>query len=223
MKTYFLLLGTFVLSIVMSIASAQSLEATDLNAHLRLVPGGRLWLEGDSTLHKYSARATRFDVTFDPGAKTDALATVEDLIRSGQIKTLVVSIPVRGLSSGESGLDENMHKALKAVQAPDIVFRMNSYEVPSGRTASGTVSIKLRGTLSVAGIAKDVDLELQGKPTTAGLALTGEKRLLMSEFGVEPPVLMLGMIKTADAVTVKFDFSLQLDRDAVPANLALGH
>jgi hypothetical protein len=71
-----------------------------------LAPGSKLWLEGDSTLHKFSTNATKveavaeLDGTFAAGAP-DARAAVA----GGALKSLRVSVPVAGLKSGESGLD----------------------------------------------------------------------------------------------------------------------
>ena len=41
------------------------------------------------------------------------------------------------------------------------------------------------------------------------IALTGSLSLLMTDFGVEPPTAMLGMMKTADQVTVKFELRVR--------------
>jgi hypothetical protein len=44
------------------------------------------------------------------------------------------------------------------------------------------------------------------------IAVRGSVPLFMSDFGIEPPTAMLGMLKTADQVTVKFELALRLEQ-----------
>lgn len=184
----------------MSIAlNAAGVELASPLVALSVSPGGRLWLEGDSTLHRYKTSAEEFKVTAKGHGSSDA----EQLARHHGLDEFELTVPVLKLRSGEKGLDENLAKAMKAVTFPNIAFRMTSYEV------SPTLAIKIHGLLAMAGVEKPVDIDAASAKTPNGLHLVGTKSVLMSDYGIKPPVLMLGTIRTANSVAVKFDFELE--------------
>jgi polyisoprenoid-binding protein YceI len=175
---------------------------------LTLAPGSKLWLEGDSTLHKFSSSATKveaaaeLDGTFAAGSP-DARAAVA----GGALKSLRVAVPVAGLKSGESGLDKNLGKALKQDAAPVIRFTLVDYKAEEAK--DGSLLVKAHGRLAIAGVEKDAVVEATCRFGPDGVEVTGAKDVLMSDFGVKPPVLMLGTIKTADKVVVRFAMKLK--------------
>lgn len=175
---------------------------------LKVVKGSRLWLEGDSTLHHYRADATQFRADFVL-AEGSAITDLEALVRAGGVKGLVLEIPVIQLHSGKSDLDENMVKALNGRAHPSISFRMDSYEVLATASAGTAFALKLHGRLSIAGVERTVDVEAKAVRNASGLQLVGSKQLLMSDYAVKPPQLMMGMLKTKNEVVVKFDLLLQ--------------
>src|SRR5262245_44816873 len=75
-----------------------------------LRPASKLWLEGDSTLHRYSSKATKIDFS----SETLPAESLAEALKPGMVKSLKMTIPVQGLKSGESVLDRNLRKALKA-------------------------------------------------------------------------------------------------------------
>lgn len=150
----------------------------------------RIWLEGDSTLHRYKSAAKAWQLTARPTA-TGGLADLEAVV------------PVRELKSGDAGLDKNLYAALKADKFPAIRFSAGTGDL--NVAATGAADARVAGTLTIAGAKKPVTLTAVGRLTDGTLRLKGSKALLMSDFGIEPPVLMLGAIKCTDAITVHYD------------------
>ena len=163
------------------------LALTAQAALFQAAPSSTLWLEGDSTLHRYSSTATVISVELDSDA---GLA---------QATALTVKVPVAGLKSGHAGLDKNLQKALKAEEFPEIVFSLASYKAQEAT-----------GTLSIAGVAKPAVV----KVAVNGTVVTGEHELKMSDFGVKPPKMMMGAVKTDDKVVVKFRIDLKQKQSA---------
>jgi polyisoprenoid-binding protein YceI len=173
---------------------------------LKLAKGSRLWLEGDSTLHRYSADATQLRAEFKL-ADGSVVTDLEALIRAGGVQGLVVDIPVNHLRSGKPDLDENMVKALNGRAHPSITFRMDSYAVLPATDVA--FALKLRGKLAISGVERAIELDADAVRTATGLRLTGSQQLLMSDYGVKPPALMMGMLKTKNEVVVKYELLLQ--------------
>jgi hypothetical protein len=190
-------------------ASSASTEALSLVVR----PGASLELDGDSSLHRYSAKALGMEaaVGVDPTRVATAAqaSDLEALIREHFIKTFHLIVPVDKLSSGEKGLDDNMRKALRASQYKDILFQMDSYDVMASPAGDAALSMTLHGRLSLAGVERKVDVLATGVRVKDGIRISGSKDLLMTDYQIKPPTMMLGAIKTKNLITVKFDATLQ--------------
>ena len=183
---------------------------------LAVAPDASLELQGNSTLHHYKATAHGMEVAIHMDAALVALApqssSLEALIRGHSIKGFDLMIPAAKLSSGDHGLDENMAKALKAAQYPEIHFQMDSYDVPTTSSAAVTFPITLHGRLNLAGVERKIDVEVVGVHVREGIRFSGSKDLLMTDYKIKPPTMMFGTIKTADLITMKFTATLEKER-----------
>src|SRR5262245_37720295 len=190
-----------------------------LGAELVLRSGSELELSGKSTMHPYEAKAAKLDVTFrhEAAAWPAGVAggeAVEQLIRAHGVTSMAVVVPVKDLHSGKDGLDKNMYKALLAEKHPEIRFTMAGYEVADGATA-GEMAITARGALVVAGQEREITMAATAHRDGDVVKLHGSVPLLMTQFGIKPPSMMMGAIKTADQVTVSFDLVIGVDATAV--------
>jgi len=163
-------------------------------------PESRLWLAGDSTLHVYHSTATKISAA--------GQAEGPDVLKAGAVRSFQLVVPVEGLKSGKSGLDRNMYKALKAKDHPEILFRLSRLTLePSGNGAS---SVKADGLLTVAGQERAVTLRPEIKAEDGRLRVEGQQELRMTDFGVKPPSLMLGAVRTKNEVTVHYHIFIKI-------------
>ena len=187
------------LALAMTLATGVAAQGTNL---LRLTtgPDKKIWIEGSSTVRKFSCATSSFEATPSPApAPTAPLASA--------VRTVEVRIPVSTLSCGNGTMDGHMRKALKAEQNPEIRFELTSYTVGE-KSAEGT-TVKAEGVMTIAGASKAVELTGVVTPTASGLRVQGEVPIRMTEYGVKPPSLMLGTLKVADAITVHYDVVLE--------------
>jgi polyisoprenoid-binding protein YceI len=181
---------------------------------LKLQPESTLTLTGDSTLHPFSSRSTALTLTDELDAKrvASAKAAFNDVfgavLHKGALQKFDLSVPVKSLKSKESGLDKNMYKALKADENPDIVFHLSGYEVTPSTVSHEAGHIKADGTLTIAGQTKPVVLEAEGIPDQDVLQVKGRYTLLMSDYGIKPPTMMMGTIKVRNPVVIEYDLRL---------------
>jgi hypothetical protein len=189
------------------VAIVMALPAVAAERKLTFAPGAKLSLSGDSTLHPYQAMTRSLALSARVvGPGSDLL----ELIRGKGIESLSLTVPVTTLSSGERGLDKNLQKALEAATHPDIVLRVERYELKPAQGAGGETWLHVSGTLAVARAERPVELMVRATPTSHGLKLKATKALTMTQFGVKPPVLMAGMIRCRDEVTVDLEGELTL-------------
>jgi polyisoprenoid-binding protein YceI len=160
----------------------------------------RVTIAGSSNIHEYTASSTTVRVTrVKVGAAVTPDAFWSEVVKPGALEGFEIAVPAASLSSPKAGLDKNMHKALKVEQFPDITFRLTRLE---GASAG---AVKAVGVLRIAGVEREVVLDLKTTRKDSLLVVTGSLPLLMTDYGIKPPVAMLGMLKTDPKVTVSFE------------------
>jgi polyisoprenoid-binding protein YceI len=166
----------------------------------------RVSLAGTSNIHAYTASTTHVRlVRLQLANGVGGINVWDDALKPGAIEAFAIAIPAATLSSPREGLDKNMHKALKVAEHPEISFRLTRLE---GADASG--NIRGIGMLTIAGVEREVALDLKTHHTDATVTVRGEIQLLMTDFGITPPKAMLGMLKTDPKVTVTFETVLSI-------------
>ncbi len=125
----------------------------------------------------------------------------------GDVEDLVFSLEKTTLRSNQSGLDRRAYDALDAGRHPEITFRMNGPGMV--RDNGEGYIISARGDLTVAGETKRINVEaICVNGNDSRLICTGSRTLRMSDFSIDPPVMMLGALRTGDEVTVDYRIEL---------------
>jgi len=203
-------LTSIALTALMSIAG--SLHAQSVR--LAVGPESKLWIEGGSNLHGWECKANSMDAAIE----VDEAFLKSTTIAPTLVKKLQVKVPVRNLKCGHGGMDNNLYKALKADDAPEISYTLSTFDVLPGATKD-SFTVKTVGTLKLAGAEKTVNMDVSGaRAADGGITATGELPLLMTDFGVKPPTAMFGTLRTDNKVTVKF--SLLVGPQTVTAAVA---
>jgi polyisoprenoid-binding protein YceI len=161
-------------------------------------------LSGTSTLHNWIMDTQIFTGEAQFGFKTGT----SDQLNS--LKSLSFKLNVKDLKSGEKGLDKNAYKALKTDQYKDILYKLSSAVIMPEK--DGKFLIKTKGNLSIAGVTKDVSMDVYAVINKDGsITCTGSDKLLMTDYQVKPPKFMLGAMKTGDAITLNYTIVYKKD------------
>lgn len=199
------ILGSLALLAMAGPARAQSIRLA-LNAE------SRLWLDGASNVHSWKCSTSALDATIDVDR---TFATAADFSKT--LQKVRVEVPVESIRCGHGSMDRDVHRALEAGERPQTrsivaTFRRVS-DVPDGRT------IRMNGTLRVAGEQRDVEIEITAVELPGGaVEAEGSIPILMTDFGIKPPTAFFGMVRADDRVTVSF--RLRADAPADVASIA---
>jgi polyisoprenoid-binding protein YceI len=169
-----------------------------------LQPSSRLWVTGTSSVRDFTCQAKIVDAS----AETTSPQTAKDIM-AGQkaVLSLGVKIIPKNLDCANNTMNEHMLKALKADKNPLIEFKLTSYEMFG---ASSKMTGRLNGTLKLGGVEKAISFDAVGNATPAGaLHVTGAYPLLMTDYGLKAPSLMMGAMKVNPKVKVNFDLLLK--------------
>ena len=192
------------LSVCGAVIAASSSSDTRVPVKLS---SGRVSIAGTSNIHEYTASTTNVrvvrleladGVVFGPNFW-------DEIIKPGAIESFEVAIAAGSLSSPREGIDKNMYKALKVTEFPTITFRLIRFD---GGGDPG--ALHATGLLTIAGVQREVALDLKTTRHDSSFTVNGAVTLLMTDYGVTPPKAMLGMLKTDPKVTVTFETVLTI-------------
>jgi polyisoprenoid-binding protein YceI len=165
----------------------------------------KLWIEGRSNVNefeceanKYSGEATLFD------EEEDNTAFVQDV---QERLSLQVDIRVDGFECGKNKMNRDLQSALKSDNFPEITFLFDSAELlEMPKHPNDPFLVDVKGSLTVAGETRDIHFETRAYYLDVDkVRAIGNTTIRMSDFNVEPPTALLGLIKADDELTVKFD------------------
>jgi hypothetical protein len=166
---------------------------------------GRVAISGTSNIHPYTASTTTLRIVrlqLQPSLTDPEF--LDAIVKPGAIGAFEIAIPAASLTSPKEGIDKNMHKALKVAEFPEITFSLVRLE----RSPGAADLLRGIGTLQIAGISRDVVLNLAATQNGGAITVKGELQLLMTDYGVTPPKALMGMLKTDPRVTVTFETTL---------------
>ena len=184
---------TIAAALMLTAASAQQRGALAVDT-------AKVTIDGSSNVHAWSAETKTVRVTRVQLADGVAGPGFWDaVVKPGALTAFEIAIPAASLKSAKDGLDKNMHKALNVQQHPDITFRLVRLEPK----AAGVLAAI--GALKIAGVEKEVTLDLKIERRESALAVKGTIELLMTDYGIAPPKAMMGMLKTDPKVKITFE------------------
>lgn len=175
---------------IISMAYSQSIYEIENTQDINMT------LLGTSTLHDWEMDAKsatgEAQFVFESGSESD-LASLE---------SLSLAIEVEDLKSNNKGLDKNAYKALKSDEFKDIQYILTSSSLSPEQ---GGYLLKTNGNLTIAGVTKEIDMDVHCVVNeNATITCQGTNELNMTDYNVEPPSFMLGVMKTGDAITMDF-------------------
>ncbi|MGB5274209.1 MAG: YceI family protein [Flavobacteriaceae bacterium] len=139
-------------------------------------------ISGSSTVHDWTVTANQMEGALEMNANA--------------ISKIGLTVPVDGIKSERGAtMDKKMYAALKKDEYPSVHFQLQEIK--------GTTI--LTGMLNIAGTEKSVQIVAEINPTSDAISIKGEKKLVLQDFGMEPPTAMFGQIVVGDEVTVQFD------------------
>jgi hypothetical protein len=169
----------------------------DSKGGLVLQPGSSLYLEGDSTLHKYQMNA---NVLLGSAALKSPAGDLAKSLKNDGVDSMTLVVPVNKLKSRESGLDNNAYTALQAKDNPSIKFELESESLKDNVMTA-------EGNLTIAGATAPVTLSAETEIKGNQIHLKGVQKLKMSDYKVKPPSisLLVPSITCTDEIEIHYD------------------
>ncbi|NJW54772.1 YceI family protein, partial [Salinimicrobium oceani] len=121
-----------------------------------------------------------------------------------QIDDIKFTVVAESLKSGKGGMDKNAYKAINTDKHKTIIYQLQKVN-NLDCTSKSSCKVTTTGALTIAGTKKNVEIIFDAKVSGDKIVLSGEKKIKMSEFNVDPPKAMFGTITTGDDLNIKFE------------------
>jgi polyisoprenoid-binding protein YceI len=113
------------------------------------------------------------------------------------VQTATLTVPVSAFECPNEEMTGHLLEALKPDEFSEITFELEGYEA-SGQQTEAT------GALTIMGVTQPVSFPVALTPSGAGVEIEGDVRLDMTTYGVEPPVVMLGLMSVRPQIRIEF-------------------
>ena len=155
-------------------------------------------INGTSNLHNWNERIEKISGKSDVRQASD---------KSLSIQTLNIVVQVNSLKSDESGMISRTFKALKGDRYPEITLMLTEpvANIPYGANAYPAYA---KGRLTIAGVTRSIIIPVKiTLNEDKKIIIDGTQQIKMTDYGIDPPTALLGMLKTRDIVTINFKTS----------------
>lgn len=113
------------------------------------------------------------------------------------VETATVTVPLKAFTCPNDEMRTHLLEAMKADKFPEIVYRLEKYEVTPGQ-------IQASGSMTITGVTQPVSFPVALKPSPQGVQIEGNTRLEFRTFNLDPPVVMLGLLKVGPQIRIEF-------------------
>ena len=114
------------------------------------------------------------------------------------------------MDCGGPGINRDMRKTLDADNHPHVIIQVLRSNLPAPWQKEPPSSVTSRIRLHIAGQARQEDVRVHITPLGEGLyRLHGSHRLRFSDYGIEPPQAMFGLIRVEDELELSFDVEVR--------------
>ncbi len=113
------------------------------------------------------------------------------------VQAATVTVAVKDFKCPNDEMTQHLLEAMKPEKFAEIAYRLERYEVAGGQTQA-------TGTLTINGVTQPISLPVTLKASEKDVQIEGNTRLDMTKFGVDPPVVMLGLMKVGPQIRIEF-------------------
>lgn len=114
------------------------------------------------------------------------------------VQSATLTVPVADFECPDETMTEHLMDAMKPAEFAEITFQLDGYEAAGGGADAS-------GALTILGVTRPVSFPISLTPSSTGVTIAGEVGLDMTEYGVEPPVVLLGLLRVGPEIRIQFE------------------
>jgi len=172
-----------------------------------IVKPSRLFLKGTTNVNKFTCDCE------DQFVFQELEVEVGDA--ASRFQNARLGMTTRKFNCKNGKMDRDLQKALKAEEHPKILIELlEARHKPEHlkNPEAGWFDVEAKVNLTITNVTKVKRIKAQARRISENqFALKGSESVQMTEFGIDPPTAMFGLIKVDDLITFHFDLTVQVD------------
>jgi polyisoprenoid-binding protein YceI len=122
------------------------------------------------------------------------------------VASLKFTVVAKSLKSEKSSMDNRTYKSIKADQFPKITYQLTFATVTM--TQANKYSIQTTGILTIAGKTQTIAMKVTALLNAdRSISIHGTEKLMLTDYGIEPPSFMLGAMKVGNDLVIQFNLT----------------
>jgi hypothetical protein len=166
----------------------------------------RLFLEGTSNVTDFSCQVQeipdRSRLVILPNAGQNRI----------RFEKTFLKVKSGGMDCGGRAINKDLQKALRVEEFPYIAIQLieaNGLNPMPISLSEGWIDLDATTKITIAGTTNPVSIHLKGqKLGEKQFRFIGSRKLKMTDFGIDPPKPMLGLVKVDDQIVINFDLDV---------------
>ncbi|MFI5134855.1 MAG: hypothetical protein ACHQD9_03275 [Chitinophagales bacterium] len=214
MRINILLTALIILLFCFSKSPAQD-SAKDNLIHFNytILAGSKVTVFGSTNINEFSCFSE--ETWENPGPELIS----SPLTDKATFKNAVIKIRTESLNCGNEVMNQNLCTTMESDQFPYIIIELaeasSSHLQSIQLNGQSVLSAKVYITLAGKRLAQLISVNESGIGTGI-YHFTGNHRMLLSDYGIDPPKAFFGLIKVHDAITVQFDLMVSMQKELTP-------
>lgn len=190
----------FIVVLVLANRVAAQNGTAEANYHQVKITASSIIIKGETNVNT-------FQCSMDQPALNDSIIVKNIWLNQKlEFEGLRLKYKVDQFDCGLRAMNSDFQELLKAEKEPYLYLQLNSITLHPTNDAFEELDVDAEVEVLLAGVRKKIKVR-GGKVinhSSAQMTLKGDKELLMTDFNIEPPTKMFGMIKVTDDIEIEF-------------------
>lgn len=166
--------------------------------------GSKLFIEGSSNVNSFECESK------DEFLNQLSRITFSDDERSLNFTSTSLRLRTTLLDCDNSKMNRDLCEALKSEDYPYITIELHDAVIIEGspKRLDSNFIVRCSASMSITNVTRKVSLDVKAKNLGNGrFRFYSTTRLLMTDYGVEPPTALLGLIKVRNSIRIVLDIT----------------
>ena len=197
-------ISTMILAALISLGMIPGSVSREVTIHIE--EGSRLFIEGTSNINSFECLCND---RFNP---KNVRVSVDDDRKTISFSGTTLALKTAALDCDNSKINKDLCTALKADEYPTINIVLHEASVHGASVNERDwTDIKATATLTITDQSRKVSLAVKGRKLSGNrFRFVSIKDLQMTDFGIEPPTALFGLIKVRDHIKINFDLIVKV-------------
>ncbi len=175
-----------------SITKAQTFEFSS-----SILPSSSISINGKSNVNSFSCSYTN--------PFPDVTLQHTSTLRGNKFEVVgdTLGLKIREFDCGKRGVNRDMRKTLKEKDQPTINAWIDRITLNEAGEAIAVLSV------SIAGVTNPYEMKIEETPDTNLLEIKGEQEIFLSDFKLETPSALFGLVTVDDRFVVEFELNIK--------------